>query len=153
LTTRLYCRTAIDVAVPLRYNRPGVGHTGFSVEVSPEMSLEEAGERRDFTINAMYYDHKTHSWIDHHGGVSDFKNGVLRHVSDAYSEDPLRVLRGMQIAARCDLKMHPDTVEASKQMVSEINDLPTERVREEWYKLFSRGRDVGHGLGVMKETG
>jgi len=153
LKTRLHDGTDIDLSLPRRDNRTGVGHTGFSVEVSPEMSLEEAGERRDFTINAMYYDHKTHSLIDHHGGFSDFKNGVLRHVSDAYSEDPLRVLRGMQIAARFDLKMHPDTVEASKQMVSEFNDLPTERVREEWYKLFTRGRDVEHGLAVLKETG
>lgn len=153
LKTRLHDGTDIDLSLPRRDNRTGVGHTGFSVEVSPGMSLAEAGERRDFTINAMYYDHKTHSLIDHHGGFSDFKNGVLRHVSDAYSEDPLRVLRGMQIAARFDLKMHPDTVEASKQMVSEFNDLPAERVREEWYKLFSRGRDVGHGLAVLKETG
>ena len=153
LKTRLHDGTDIDLSLPRRDNRTGVGHTGFSVEVSPEMSLEEAGERRDFTINAMYYDHKTHALIDHHGGYPDFKNGVLRHVSDAYSEDPLRVLRGMQIAARFDLKMHPDTVEASKQMVSEFSDLPTERVREEWYKLFTRGRDVEHGLAVLKETG
>ena len=150
----------LDVSVPRRENKVGKGHRGFNVAPDPSMSPREAASRRDFTMNsmAMRLDGEI---LDYHGGREDLANRLLRKVSSAFSEDPLRVLRGMQLAARLprrpDLgrgaRMEEATVQACREMLEEYDALAPERIWGEWRKLLVKGRDITAGLTVLKDTG
>ena len=97
----------IDVSLPRRESKRGEGHRAFLVDSDPFLSVKEAASRRDFTINAMYYDPLAGAFEDPYGGVADLEKRILRHVSPKLVEDPLRVLRGMQFIARFDLTPAP----------------------------------------------
>ncbi len=142
---------AVDVAIPRRESKAGLGHKGFAVLSDPGMSPEEAARRRDFTINAMAYDPLEGALIDPFGGVRDLEARVLRHVSGQFAEDPLRVLRGMQFVARFGLAAYPETVAVCRSMTPE--GLPGERVFEEWRKLLLKGTAIRAGLEFLRETG
>lgn len=142
-----------DFSIPRRENRTGVGHTGFAVEFDPNITPKEAASRRDFTMNALGYNPLSNEVYDYFGGVNDIDNKILRAVSFAYMEDSLRVLRGMQFAARFDLRMDDKTAEMSRQMMSDYKNLPKERVREEWVKFFTKGEHPARGLEVLVQTG
>jgi len=141
----------IDVAMPRRESKSGLGHKGFKVLSDPWMSTEEAQSRRDFTINAVYMDPLTGELIDHFGGLDDLEVGVLRHTSDKFREDPLRVLRGMQFAARFDLTVAPETVALCRSI--EPEGLPSERMFEEWRKLLVAGVRPSRGLDFLASCG
>jgi len=89
-----------DFSLPRLDSKSGVGHKDFNVQVRSDLSPEEAAARRDFTINAISYNPITGEIIDPYNGRQDLQNKILRHTSEAFSEDPLRVLRGMQFASR-----------------------------------------------------
>ena len=91
--------TGEEYALARRERKTGPGYTGFSTDSRADITLEEDLSRRDLTINAMAQDAQG-TLIDPHGGVSDLKAGVLRHVSPAFVEDPIRVLRVARFAAR-----------------------------------------------------
>lgn len=142
----------IDVSIPRRESKRGLGHKGFDIYSDPFMTLEEAVERRDFTINAIYYDLSTHEFIDPTGkGIEDLNGGRLRPVSAKFSEDPLRVLRGVQFAARFCLKPTEEFLAAAKDLTME--NLPKERIFEEWKKLILQGRLISKGLKILRLTG
>ncbi|MGB0369729.1 MAG: CCA tRNA nucleotidyltransferase [Opitutales bacterium] len=141
----------IDVALPRRERKVDAGHRGFSTEPDPSMSLEAAAQRRDFTINAIYQDLLTEEMLDPVGGALDLKEKRLKHVSAAFSEDSLRVLRGMQFIARFDLTAVPETVELCRSI--DGDDLPMERVGEEFYKLIVQGQEIGKGMRFLSEVG
>ncbi|MFC1652116.1 polynucleotide adenylyltransferase [Planctomycetota bacterium] len=141
----------IDIAVPRRESKQGLGHKGFMVKSDPEMSIEDAASRRDFTINAMLYDFLTGELIDPYDGMTDLKNGLLRHTSEKFIEDPLRVLRAMQFAARFELDVEPETIELCRSI--EPEGLPAERIFEEWKKLILKGRRPSLGLAFLKDCG
>lgn len=143
----------VDVSLPRKDNLTGKGHRGFTVEVDPSLSLEEASGRRDFTINAMYYDHSEGVILDPHGGFKDWEKRNLRHINDSFGEDPLRVLRGVQFSGRFGMKLDPSTIELSKSMVDEFHELPKERIQEEFGKLFEKSPVVSDGLRALKLTG
>src|SRR5262245_21509298 len=101
----------VDVSMPRRESKTGRGHRGFVVEGDPQMSLEEAARRRDFTINAMMYDPLRDEILDPYGGREDVARGVIRVVDPrTFVEDSLRVLRAMQFAARFEYSIDPGTV-------------------------------------------
>lgn len=125
----------IDVALPRREAKRGTGHRGFDVFADPAMSVRDAAARRDFTVNALYYDPLAERLEDPYGGRADLGARILRHVSARFAEDPLRVLRGMQFTARFDLDPAPETVAVCRTMT--IEDLPPERLFEEWRKLLT----------------
>lgn len=141
----------IDVALPRRESKAGLGHRAFEVLSDPRMSTEEAQSRRDFTINAIYLDPLTGEVIDHYGGLRDLAARVLRHTSEKFSEDPLRVLRGMQFAARFDLTVAPETVALCRTI--EPEGLAAERLWEEWKKLVLSGVRPSRGLGFLRDAG
>jgi tRNA nucleotidyltransferase (CCA-adding enzyme) len=142
----------VDVSVPRRENRTGAKHTDFDVQADPTMTPKDAAERRDFTLNAIMWDPFTGEVLDPWGGVADLLNlKRLRHVSDKFAEDPLRVLRAMQFAARFEFSVAPETI-ALCATLSQA-DLPPERLMEEWTKLMLRGRKPSVGLAFLKDCG
>ena len=141
----------IDVSLPRRESKRGIGHKGFLIDSDPTLSIPEAASRRDFTVNAMYYDPLADVVEDPYGGRADLEARVLRHVSPKFSEDPLRVLRGMQFIARFGLRPAQETVGLCRTIGME--DLPPERLFEEWSKLLVKGMEIGRGLAFLRATG
>lgn len=139
----------IDIALPRREFGSGPKHTDFIIEGDPDIGPEEAASRRDFTINAISYDPLTEEYLDPWNGIADIKAKCLRHVSGAFIEDPLRVLRGMQFIARFDLNPHPETVELCRGLTPLY--LPKERLWGEWKKLILKGKPISKGLSFLKD--
>lgn len=142
----------IDISLPRRDSKNGEGHRGFEVEVDPTLSMEDAAGRRDFTINALYYSHEDHHVKDPHGGLEDYRRGQLRHINEHFSEDPLRVIRGAQFAARFKMELAPETIKLSQNLRSEFNTLANERLQTEFEKMLTKG-DATYGLAALNATG
>lgn len=142
-----------DFSLPRRESKTGRGHRGFAIEPDPTLSDAEAAARRDFTINAIAYDPFTGALVDPHGGQADLQARVLRHTSAAFADDPLRVLRGMQLAARFDLHLAPETAALCRTMSDTYAELPVERVWGEWEKWSTRATRPSRGLAVLAATG
>lgn len=143
----------LDVSLPRTDSKIGDGHRGFEIAVDHTMTPERAALRRDFTINAMMYDHHRRTLLDPYNGLEDMKRGVLRHVSEAFDEDPLRVLRGVQMASRFNMVLDPDTIERAKKLKKDFNDLASERVQMEWHKMFQKGKNTRRAFQTLKATG
>jgi tRNA nucleotidyltransferase (CCA-adding enzyme) len=141
-----------DFSLPRRESKTGAGHRGFAIAPDPQLTPAESAARRDYTINAIAYDPFAHQLIDPHGGERDLKARLLRHTSAAFSEDPLRVLRGFQLAARFELTMAPETVELCRSIRAAFKELPVERVWGEWDKWATKSVKPSLGLAVLKQT-
>ena len=141
---------ALDVSLPRRESKSGAGHRAFDIAADPGLSVAEASRRRDFTINAIYLDPLTGELQDPHGGVEDLKARRLRAVSPQFVEDPLRVLRGMQFAARFSLAADAETLGLCARVG--LEGLPRERLFDEWSKFLLKGRDMGAGLEFLKKS-
>lgn len=142
-----------DVSLPRRESKVGRGHRGFVVESDPEIPFEEAALRRDFTMNALGIDLVTGALLDPHGGASDLEQGVLRHVSPTFDEDPLRVLRACQFAARFSLSIAEETLARCRSLVPELPTLAKERIFEEMKKLLLKAPWPSVGLSALVHTG
>ena len=128
----LHPETKEEYALARTERKIGLGYTGFEFNASPTVTLEEDLKRRDVTINAMA-ETPEGEVIDPFNGQADLKNGILRHVSSAFAEDPVRILRIGRFAARFGFQVAPETVALMKQMVEkgEVNALVPERVWKE----------------------
>ncbi len=142
----------IDVAMPRSESKSGSGHRGFDIAIDPNLPPEKASLRRDFTINALMFDPLNNQIIDFHDGIKDIENRVLRHISNAFREDPLRPLRAMQFAARFRLNLHPDTAALCNSMFAEAETLSTERIWGEWQK-WSHAAFPSYGLQALRVSG
>lgn len=142
-----------DFALPRRESKTGAGHRGFAVAPEPDLSEAEAAARRDFTVNAIAYDPFAQRLIDPHGGERDLRARVLRHTSAAFVEDPLRVLRGFQFAARFDLQLAPETAALCRSIKETYRELALERVWGEWDKWCTKATKPSAGLAVLRATG
>lgn len=127
-----------EFALARTERKSGKGHTGFVTEFTPDVTLVEDLNRRDLTINAMAQDLDTGEIIDVFGGREDIQNGVLRAVSSAFRDDPLRVLRVARFAARFNFRVDADTEDMMSGMVSsgELDSLTKERVWKEWSRAM-----------------
>jgi len=144
-------RIEIDVSIPRRESKSGRGHRGFTIVGDPHMSFDEAARRRDFTINAVLLDPLTGEKIDPYGGERDLNSKILRVVSpETFVEDSLRVLRAVQLAARFELTVDPQTVELCRSV--DLSDLPRERVWGEIEKLITMARHPSIGLNVARDV-
>ncbi len=132
----LHPQTHEEYALARTERKSGRGYKGFTVHAAPDVTLEEDLRRRDLTINAMAKA-EDGSLVDPFGGRKDLEAGVLRHVSEAFAEDPVRILRVARFAARFGFAAAPETMELMKGMVQsgEADYLVPERV---WQEL-SRG--------------
>jgi tRNA nucleotidyltransferase (CCA-adding enzyme) len=137
----LHPQTHEEYALARTERKSGRGYKGFAVHAAPDVTLEEDLRRRDLTINAMAKD-EAGRLIDPFHGRQDLETGVLRHVSAAFAEDPVRILRVARFAARFDFDVAPETLQLMKQMVAsgEADYLVPERVWQE----FSRGLAEAH---------
>jgi tRNA nucleotidyltransferase (CCA-adding enzyme) len=140
-----------DVSVPRRENKIGAGHKGFAIEADPTLSPQEAARRRDFTMNSLAMTGEG-TILDFFGGLADLRAGVLRATSAAFLEDPLRVLRAMQFAGRFGLSLSSDTVALCRQMLPQYQELPKERLFEEWWKWAVKSRQPSRGLAALLLT-
>ncbi|EPN0073002.1 multifunctional CCA addition/repair protein [Vibrio cholerae] len=121
--------------------KTGVGYTGFACHYAPDVTLEEDLQRRDLTINAMAQDNSG-QLIDPYGGQRDLAAKVLRHVSPAFVEDPLRVLRVARFAAKLHhlgFTVAEETMQLMAKIAQsgELQHLTAERVWQEWHKSLS----------------
>jgi tRNA nucleotidyltransferase (CCA-adding enzyme) len=144
--------TEFDVSLPRRESKAGAGHRGFNVIPDSGLGFAEASARRDFTINALMADPETGGVIDCLGGLRDLELGILRHTSEAFAEDPLRVLRGVQFAARFGFTMAPETASLCRTLSDSYRELPVERVWTEFEKIGTRGKDITAALSVLADT-
>jgi tRNA nucleotidyltransferase (CCA-adding enzyme) len=142
-----------DFSLPRRDSKMSPGHKGFQIEFDPDIDPRAAASRRDFTINALMFDPRTGEYLDFFGGRDDLQKSVLRHTSCAFVEDPLRVLRGMQFAARFDLSPAPETVQLCRSIAHTFPELAVERVGMEWFKWAVAGKRPSAGLRFLKDTG
>ena len=128
----LHPRTHEEYALARTERKSGRGYKGFTVHAAPDVTLEDDLRRRDLTINAMAKA-ADGTLIDPFGGRKDLEAGVLRHVSEAFAEDPVRILRVARFAARFAFEVHEDTMNLMREMVrsGEADYLVAERVWQE----------------------
>ena len=141
-----------DFAVPRVEIKTGDKHTDFEVIACPNLSTVEAAMRRDLTINAIMFNCIDGSLVDHFGGLSDLEKGILRHTSEKFAEDALRVMRVVQFAARFDFEVHPSTIAICQNLLPKAAHLSNERIWEELVKLIQKGLDIKMGLVALAQT-
>jgi tRNA nucleotidyltransferase (CCA-adding enzyme) len=128
----LHPQTHEEYALARTERKTARGYQGFAVYAAPDVTLDQDLLRRDFTINAIAQDIDG-KLIDPHHGIADLRAGILRHVSPAFSEDPVRILRAARFAARFGFTIAPDTLQLMRDMVNngEVDALVAERVWQE----------------------
>ena len=142
----------IDIGLPRRESKSGRGHKGFVVQGDPFMSVEEAAMRRDFTINAIFWDPLSDEYLDPVKGTGDLERRVLRAVDlRTFGDDSLRVLRAVQFAARFELTLDADTAAVCRSI--RLDDLPPERIWGEIEKLLLRARRPSIGFALALDLG
>ena len=140
----------LDIAMPrLTGSRGG---REFDDVVDPFCGTLKAARRRDFTINALMQDILTGEIVDHFGGLEDMKAGVIRHVApETFIEDPLRVLRAAQFAARLGFTVAPETIALCRTL--DLSDLAFERVMEEVAKALMKAQRPSIFFETLREMG
>lgn len=111
--------------------------------------IEDAA-RRDFTVNAMYYDPRREIVVDYHGGIKDAKKKLLRMIGDPetrYREDPVRIIRVVRFAAKLGFEIEPKTRAPIQQMAALLDNVPQSRMFDEMIKLLQ----TGHSLASLEE--
>jgi tRNA nucleotidyltransferase (CCA-adding enzyme) len=137
----LHPKTSEEYALARTEKKVAPGYDGFTFQTSPNVSIDEDLKRRDLTINAMAKDNKN-NLIDPFNGMIDLRNKILRHVSDSFKEDPVRILRTAKFAARflsLKFKIDPSTIKIMSEMVEdgEINSLIPDRIWKETQEALS----------------
>lgn len=141
---------SLDIAMPRTETNRGRGHRDFDIFVDPHIGTYKAAQRRDFTVNAMMQNILTGEIIDHFGGQEDLKNRIIRHIdATTFIEDPLRVLRGAQFAARFGFDIAPDTIELCRGM--DISTLAKERILGEIEKALLKAERPSVFFELMRK--
>lgn len=136
----LHPATGEEYALARRERSTGNGYGEFAFETEG-VTLEEDLMRRDFTMNSMALDPETNEIIDPYGGQEDIKSKLIRHTSDAFVEDPLRILRALRLAVRYDFAIMVKTESLMRRMVIDgmASSLSNERVYKELEKVYNEG--------------
>ncbi|MDD4884003.1 HD domain-containing protein [Sulfuricurvum sp.] len=146
----------IDFSPPRNESKHGHGHKGFEITWLSDIDYPAAARRRDFTINSIGYDPLNKTLLDPYGGVEDLKRKRLACVDPAtFVDDPLRVLRAIQFAARFELTCDETLLNLCRTMISEgaLEELPKERIFEEFKKLLLQSDSPSIGLKLLREMG
>jgi tRNA nucleotidyltransferase (CCA-adding enzyme) len=142
-----------DIALPRTDSKTGEGHRGFTTTANAALDEVSASGRRDFTINAMGWDTDTEELVDAWGGTADLAEGILRHPTEAFSDDPLRVLRGVAFSARFGFDMAPETAELCNSIHDRFAEVSTERVCKVWRQIATRGTNISKAIATLEATG
>jgi tRNA nucleotidyltransferase (CCA-adding enzyme) len=150
-----YSNLDLEFSIPRTENKTGIRHKDFDINLEPSISVKNAALRRDFTVNAIYYDYFESKIVDPYKGLWDLKRGLLRHVSYAtFKEDPLRVFRGIQIIAR---KLHEST-EVHDSLVrsmvdkEKLKEVQGESIFQEMNKMFSKATSFSAAANHLENT-
>ncbi|MCJ7765481.1 MAG: HD domain-containing protein [Thiovulaceae bacterium] len=146
----------IDFSLPRQEEKIAQGHKGFNVTLNDTLSYKEAAQRRDFTINAIGYDLKEERLLDPFNGQNDLRLKRLNVVNPrTFVEDPLRLYRAVQFAARFELTVSEELLALAREMVTKkmLEELPKERIFEEFKKLLLKSRRPSIGFSLMDELG
>lgn len=143
----------IDIAIPRTEKPTGEGgHKGFEVSSDHALPIEKDLERRDFTINAIAKD-VDGNIIDPYGGQKDLQNKIIRVVNpEAFSDDPLRMLRAIQFASRFGFEIEPQTMKMIQDNAERIKEIPPERILTEFDKIVKKGNPT-IGAQLLNMTG
>ncbi len=133
--------------------KTGVGYKGFEIQSGPDVTLEEDLERRDLTINAIAQDPETGEFIDPFGGRDDLDAGIIRHVSEAFAEDPLRVLRAARYAARFGFEVADETRELLREVAPELEAVDNQRIYREILKAMRQADSPRTFFDVLRDVG
>jgi tRNA nucleotidyltransferase (CCA-adding enzyme) len=149
----LHPETHEEYALARTERKTAPGYKGFAFHASPEVTLEEDLRRRDLTINAIARE-ADGTLVDPHGGAEDLRRGVLRHVSESFVEDPVRILRVARFAARFGFAVAPETQALMRRMVEsgEADHLVPERVWQEVARGLQEPRPA-RMIGVLRDCG
>lgn len=158
----VFLKNGEEYALARQERKTGVGYNGFETRFDPSVTLEDDLMRRDLTINSMAV--KQEDWeefvqtknrkmvIDPFCGITALECGVLHHTSEAFAEDPIRVLRTARFAARYGFTVHPITICLMQQVVQELDHVPHERIWAEFAKGLME--DAPHCMiSVLREVG
>ena len=150
----LHPESGSEYALARKEKKVAPGYKGFEFEFGPHVTLEEDLARRDLTINSIAYDFETKQYIDPFNGREDLKKGLIRHTSEAFAEDPLRILRVARFSARYQFRVHRETAMLCQRLVLELDALSADRVWGELEKLFSEdypsiGLKFLHDIGAL----
>jgi tRNA nucleotidyltransferase/poly(A) polymerase len=158
----LHPETQDEYALARTEKKVGIGYGGFECVFTPDVTLEDDQSRRDLTINAIARDPVTGEYFDPYNGMTDIRGKTLRHVSDAFSDDPLRVIRLARFYARFEgFVVAPETVVLAEKIAhsGELNAISNERYWAELMKVFSDDTcNIGKffsalgNFGVLKKT-
>ena len=147
---------SIDFAPPRTESKSGFGHKGFEVIWVSELDFASAARRRDFTINAIGYDPIAQTLLDPYNGVGDLKAKILRCVDpETFVDDPLRIVRAIQFAARFSLTCDEELLVLCRNMIAKgaLEELPKERIFEEIKKLLTLSNRPSIGLHLLESFG
>ena len=138
-----------DFSFPRRERSTGEKHTDFEIVVDPFMGTKEASTRRDFTFNSIMKNVMTNELVDHHNGKADLEAGIIRHVSDQFAEDPLRVFRAAQFASRFNFDVADETKALCRTIP--LDGLARERVETEFKKAITKSNQPSQFFDVLRE--
>lgn len=142
----LHPLTREEYALARKERKVAAGYNGFAVDFDPSVTLAEDLIRRDLTINSMAQE-SDGTIFDPYGGQADLTNRILRHTSDVFADDPVRVLRLARFAARYNtFTVDPSTVALAQSIVHELNNVPQERIWAE----FEKGLMESHPLKMLQ---
>jgi putative nucleotidyltransferase with HDIG domain len=144
----------VDVALPRREHSTGPGHRDFAVDWGPDVSLADDLARRDFRMNMLARAVPGGALVDPYGGAADIaarRIDVLRE--EAFVEDPLRMLRACQFAARFDYQLTPKTLSAMQRAMALVETVSPERIHDELAKLLENAARPSAGIDLMREGG
>lgn len=145
----------VDIVVPRIEVSTGEGHKDFEVKLGKDITLEEEQLRRDFWMNAIAKDIETGELVDIKGkGQLDIKNKQISVINPkAFEDDPLRMLRAVQFAARFDFNIEKETMKEIKRNAQKITTVSSDRFQEELRKMFEKAQKPTIGVELLVETG
>lgn len=126
-----------EFAIPREENQIGYKHQDFYINLNPYMDIKQAANRRDFTCNALYYNLRDNILVDNYNGISDINARILRHVSNKFTEDGLRVYRAIRFSSKLGMCIADETIELCKQMPVPLAHISIDRKNQELEKYFN----------------